>query len=985
MDEENDNKIRITMSPVVNRRGKVNVQKFNDTIDSIIATKKQFRQKKKNLSTVENAIKEDFDKFLGDKTKDITKNTADQKALLDAQGQQLITQGQQITNLQRMQTRNKQIENLPYDNIAALLLDFITKFAVNHAANHGGTENDALVRLRDVINNNNSQNIRRTYNIDDDLIIFLIIFKRVDFNDSPRDTLIHIYSLGNKKANGDELTEEDKTTEETIQILKSRLQNIRIVKIINSLGKSGFDMYRLWSLIYLIYTKNNMFNIFDFVNVLEASSTSKVKWVKEAYEGLESMITTLNDADWLKVSTMLVDYMFSIDPIGVMRLIQLLESLHKTTGKDYVDLETELENEVNQIGQQTQLPPGQQQPPGQQRTATVVKIEQIEDKDEIQDITDINIRDQIIEKNHKYVSDVLADETKLKNVEDIFMFIDINRNSKMKNFALLKVSGGIFNSIIDIKELYLNNKLVLYKDTGQPEYQFSDDSESDSIFMWFVSRIKELPRSELKREFGAEIIKLLVDNILGEFGIDRNYHQRRVGKRKNFKIRDLFNVYDEIIEDEKNKAMLTNINTLYNQGLLFTGTPPGTPPPTGTPIIQQPIIQQPTGTPIIQPPMGTPTGTPIIQQPIQQPLGQPLPSSPETVVDDNVKDNIFYSNSLDQNNKYRILLERNNKLGINNLLKSTGRIYGKTIDLVSLINKGMLVNSERRRESPVSVNGAFIDYLLSYEKRKETKEYVQQLSPPDMDIFKKGFQFFDINEQTAANNGMKTEVFFKEIENRKKIPQPITTPTGQQPSKKKGKSGTGKGIASAMLDTDIQENSFKSYKMKPNGEFGKIWIDPKELKRLRLKVYYGKNNKGRKILDVPIEYDLVELLTKRYNPKESYSNDSVEIFSHLITLSDLPIINTYSQKKKYLTEKKLKKLGPLDYIDEEELYGGNVSNNTAISNLMHRLELLIGIKEAGNNSREVSQEFLTILQTLYENGDISMNEYEKMVNNFSIL
>ena len=79
--------------------------------------------------------------------------------------------------------------------------------------------------------------------------------------------------------------------------------------------------------------------------------------------------------------------------------------------------------------------------------------------------------------------------------------------------------------------------------------------------------------------------------------------------------------------------------------------------------------------------------------------------------------------------------------------------------------------------------------------------------------------------------------------------------------------------------------------------FGNLWIDQEELNNFKLEAY--KDDK--KVLSRKADRDLIELLTKRYNTKEQYSPQPLEIFAKLIYLSGLPI---NARSLKYAAAKK---------------------------------------------------------------------------------
>ena len=130
-----------------------------------------------------------------------------------------------------------------------------------------------------------------------------------------------------------------------------------------------------------------------------------------------------------------------------------------------------------------------------------------------------------------------------------------------------------------------------------------------------------------------------------------------------------------------------------------------------------------------------------------------------------------------------------------------------------------------------------------------------------------------------------------------------------------------------------------AYKINPQtGVYGNVNIDvPKLYGQLKLIVH----NDGRKVYEKQVDFDSLDLLTKRFNSKKEYSSLSKMVFDELNRISDIPI---------HLTRNKYKKIG----------FGGVYYNNPA--DILDRLELLGGSILAGNNG--VKNEFSQIAPTL---------------------
>ena len=75
-----------------------------------------------------------------------------------------------------------------------------------------------------------------------------------------------------------------------------------------------------------------------------------------------------------------------------------------------------------------------------------------------------------------------------------------------------------------------------------------------------------------------------------------------------------------------------------------------------------------------------------------------------------------------------------------------------------------------------------------------------------------------------------------------------------------------------------------AYKLQDN-QYGGLLIDvPELMNRMKLNAYRG----GKLIYEADADRSLVDLLTKRYNPKTKYSMNAVKIFNDLNMLSNMP-------------------------------------------------------------------------------------------------
>ncbi|XP_073237704.1 uncharacterized protein [Porites lutea] len=150
-----------------------------------------------------------------------------------------------------------------------------------------------------------------------------------------------------------------------------------------------------------------------------------------------------------------------------------------------------------------------------------------------------------------------------------------------------------------------------------------------------------------------------------------------------------------------------------------------------------------------------------------------------------------------------------------------------------------------------------------------------------------------------------------------------------------------------------------AYKINPNtGVYGNVTIDvPKLYGQLKLIAHKD----GKKVYDKQVDFDTLDLLTKRFNSRKKYSPLSKMIFDDLNRISDIPI---------HRTSNKYKKIGS----------GVVYYNNPA--DLLDRLELLGGSILAGNNG--VKNEFSKITHTLNKLGVLNNNQLNSLLKEYVI-
>ena len=127
--------------------------------------------------------------------------------------------------------------------------------------------------------------------------------------------------------------------------------------------------------------------------------------------------------------------------------------------------------------------------------------------------------------------------------------------------------------------------------------------------------------------------------------------------------------------------------------------------------------------------------------------------------------------------------------------------------------------------------------------------------------------------------------------------------------------------------TQPKRNAYKINQT--TGKYGNLTIDlPKLFGQLKMIAYIN----GKKIYDKDVDFDTIDLFTKRFNGRKRYSDLSKKVFNDINKLSEIPI---------HKSSKKYKKIGsgvvyynnPQDLLSRLELLGGSIlSGNNGVKN-----------------------------------------------------
>ena len=143
-----------------------------------------------------------------------------------------------------------------------------------------------------------------------------------------------------------------------------------------------------------------------------------------------------------------------------------------------------------------------------------------------------------------------------------------------------------------------------------------------------------------------------------------------------------------------------------------------------------------------------------------------------------------------------------------------------------------------------------------------------------------------------------------------------------------------------------------------DSSYGNLSVDvPRLMNEMKLNVFRG----GKLIYHADADKSLVDLLTKRFNPRRSYSLNAVKIFNDLNLLANLPR-HPSSGKSKLLGS------GVVYYNDPNEL--------------AERMKILVGAIAAGNNSPVIKNDLAMINDEFLKIGAIDQTIHEKFYKKY---
>ena len=143
-----------------------------------------------------------------------------------------------------------------------------------------------------------------------------------------------------------------------------------------------------------------------------------------------------------------------------------------------------------------------------------------------------------------------------------------------------------------------------------------------------------------------------------------------------------------------------------------------------------------------------------------------------------------------------------------------------------------------------------------------------------------------------------------------------------------------------------------------DSSYGNLSVDVPRLKNeMKLNVFRG----GKLIYHADADKSLVDLLTKRFNPKRSYSLNAVKIFNDLNLLANLPRHPSSGKSK---------------------LLGSGVVFYNNPNELAERMKILVGAMAAGNNSPVIKNDLSMINDEFLKIGAIDQTIHEKFYKKY---
>ena len=155
----------------------------------------------------------------------------------------------------------------------------------------------------------------------------------------------------------------------------------------------------------------------------------------------------------------------------------------------------------------------------------------------------------------------------------------------------------------------------------------------------------------------------------------------------------------------------------------------------------------------------------------------------------------------------------------------------------------------------------------------------------------------------------------------------------------------------------LKQPKRNAYKIQ-DGQYGGLAIDlPRLFNEMKLNVFRG----GKLLYSADADKSLINLITKRFNPKTKYSINAVRIFNDLNTLANMP---------KHRSSGKTR------------MVGSSVTYYNDPNQLADRMKILVGSIAAGNNSPLILNDLSQINDELLRIGAIDSSLHQKFFQKY---
>ena len=164
-------------------------------------------------------------------------------------------------------------------------------------------------------------------------------------------------------------------------------------------------------------------------------------------------------------------------------------------------------------------------------------------------------------------------------------------------------------------------------------------------------------------------------------------------------------------------------------------------------------------------------------------------------------------------------------------------------------------------------------------------------------------------------------------------------------------------LATPKKGKGLKQPKRNAYKIQ-DGQYGGLVVDlPRLFNEMKLNVFRG----GKLLYSADADKSLINLITKRFNPKTKYSINAVRIFNDLNTLANMP---------KHRSSGKTR------------MVGSSVTYYNDPNQLADRMKILVGSIAAGNNSPLILNDLAQINDELLRIGAIDQSLHEKFFQKY---